>query len=90
MGGVGSAAYKQHRRRFPRSGGALFLVDAAGYAPPANFDYRILYGLNPPLKKGMKQLAAIVFYNKLFPRCAQAPMNGPTITAGDGSPINSP
>jgi len=75
---------------YPNRVDRLVLVDAAGYAPPANFDYRTLYGLNPSTREGMKQVAARVFYNKLFQSDAliDAAMAA-RITAGDGYTITS-
>jgi 2-hydroxy-6-oxonona-2,4-dienedioate hydrolase len=87
MGGwVGAAFTIAYPNRVDR----LVLVDAAGYAPPANFDYRTLYGLNPSTRAGMKQVAALVFYNKLFQSDAliDAAMAA-RFTAGDGYTITS-
>lgn len=87
MGGWVAAAFTI---AFPERVERLVLVDAAGYAPPANFDYRILYGLNPSTREGMKQVAAKVFYNKLFQSDAliDAAMAA-RFTAGDGYTITS-
>ena len=87
MGGWIAAAYTV---AFPDHVDRLVLVDAAGYAPPPNFDYRTLYGLNPSTRAGMKQVAARVFYNKLFQSDAliDAAMAA-RITAGDGYTITS-
>jgi pimeloyl-ACP methyl ester carboxylesterase len=87
MGGWIAAAYTI---AFPARVERLVLVDAAGYTPPANFDYRTLYGLNPSTRAGMKQVAALVFYNKLFQSDAliDAAMAA-RITAGDGYTITS-
>ena len=87
MGGWVAAAYTI---AFPGRVERLVLVDAAGYAPPANFDYRILYGLNPSTREGMKQIAARVFYNKIFLSDAFIDQAmALRITAGDGYTINS-
>jgi pimeloyl-ACP methyl ester carboxylesterase len=87
MGGWVAAAYAV---AFPERVERLVLVDAAGFAPPANFDYRVLYGLNPSTRDGMKQVAAKVFYNRLFQSDAliDAAMAA-RITAGDGYTITS-
>jgi pimeloyl-ACP methyl ester carboxylesterase len=87
MGGWVAAAFTV---AFPERVDRLVLVDAAGYAPPPNFDYRTLYGLNPSTRAGMKQVAALVFYNKLFQSDAliDAAMAA-RITAGDGYTITS-
>jgi pimeloyl-ACP methyl ester carboxylesterase len=87
MGGWVAAAYTI---AFPGRVERLVLVDAAGYAPPPNFDYRILYGLNPSTREGMKQIAARVFYNKIFLSDAFIDQAmALRITAGDGYTINS-
>jgi pimeloyl-ACP methyl ester carboxylesterase len=63
MGGWTAAAFTiAHPEKVDR----LVLADAAGYAPPTNFDSRTLYGLNPSTKEGMRLLASKVFYNKAF------------------------
>jgi 2-hydroxy-6-oxonona-2,4-dienedioate hydrolase len=61
MGGWIAALYAiAHPERVER----LVLVDAAGFAPPKDFDTRQLAGLNPSTREGMRALAALVFYNK--------------------------
>ncbi len=87
MGGWIAAAYTI---AFPEKVDRLVLVDAAGYAPPADFDLRILYSLNPSTREGMKELAARVFYNKLFSSDAVIEqLLTQRLTAGDGYTINS-
>jgi pimeloyl-ACP methyl ester carboxylesterase len=87
MGGWISAAYTL---AFPQRVERLVLVDSAGYAPPPDFDSRTLYGLNPSTREGMKQLAAKVFYNKLFATDAVIDqVLTHRISAGDGYTINS-
>ena len=87
MGGWVAAAYTI---AFPERVERLVLVDAAGHAPPANFDSRILYGLNPSTREGMKLVAGKVFYNKLFLSDALIDQAMTLrITAGDGYTINS-
>src|SRR5919205_3387519 len=49
---------------FPDRVDKLVLEDAAGYAPPKDFDTRVFFGLNPTTREGMKILVAKVFYNK--------------------------
>ena len=63
MGGWIAAAYTI---AFPEKVERLVLADATGLAPPADFDYKTLYALNPSTREGMKQLAAKVFFNKMF------------------------
>src|ERR1044072_2879802 len=41
---------------FPDRVDKLVLVDAAGYAPPKDFDTRVYWGLNPMTREGMKVL----------------------------------
>ncbi len=87
MGGWIAAAYTI---AFPEKVDRLVLVDAAGYAPPATFDTRILYNLNPTTRHGMKELAARVFYNKLYSSDAVIEqLLTQRLTAGDGYTINS-
>ncbi len=68
----------------------LVLSDAAGYAPPANFDNRTLYLLNPSTRENMKLLVGKVFYNKAFITDAVIDqVLAERIGAGDGYTINS-
>jgi pimeloyl-ACP methyl ester carboxylesterase len=61
MGGWIAALYAiAHPGRVER----LVLVDAAGFAPPKDFDAKQLAALNPSTREGMRQLSALVFYNK--------------------------
>ena len=86
MGGWVAAAFTI---AFPDRVDRLVLVDAAGYAPPVNFDYRTLYGLNPSSREGMKQLAGRIFFNKAF--ATDQVMDQfmvQRIGAGDGYTIN--
>ena len=86
MGGWIAAAFTL---AFPDRVDRLVLVDAAGYAPPANFDYRTLYGLNPSSREGMKKLAGRIFFNKAF--AGDQVMDqfmAQRIGAGDGYTIN--
>ena len=88
MGGWIAAAYTiAHPEKVER----VVLVDAAGYAPPANFDSRTLYGLNPSTREGLKQLSKLVFYNQAVFGSDAAIDQGLAfrINAGDGYTINS-
>jgi pimeloyl-ACP methyl ester carboxylesterase len=88
MGGWIAAAYTlAHPEKVER----LVLADAAGFAPPADFDMRTLSGLNPSTREGMKRLASLVFYNKqLFTSDAAIDLLlKQRITAGDGYTIQS-
>src|SRR5689334_282876 len=75
---------------FPDRVDKLVLVDAAGYAPPKDFDMRSLFGLNPTTREGMKVLVAKIFYNKAFQADAAIDQAiAARIAAGDGYTINS-
>jgi len=88
MGGWIAAAYTAaHPEKVDR----LVLEDAGGYAPPANFDYRVLYSLNPSTRDAMKQVARLVFYNQALFGTEAAIDRAMTarINAGDGYTIKS-
>lgn len=75
---------------FPDRVDKLVLVDAAGYAPPKDFDIRSLFGLNPTTRAGMKLLVGKVFYNKAFQTDAAIEQAmAMRLAAGDGYTINS-
>ena len=75
---------------FPEKVDRLVMADAAGYAPPANFDFKSLYGLNPSTREGMKELTAKVFFNKSFTTDAMIDQFlAQRMSAGDGYTINS-
>jgi pimeloyl-ACP methyl ester carboxylesterase len=75
---------------FPDRVDKLVLVDAAGYAPPKDFDMRTLASLNPTTRAGMKILVAKVFYNKAFQTDAAIDQAiAARMAAGDGYTINS-
>lgn len=75
---------------FPDRVDKLVLVDAAGYAPPKDFDTRVFFGLNPTTREGMKVLIAKVFYNKAFQTDAFIDQSiAARLAAGDGYTINS-
>ena len=87
MGGWIGAAFTA---AFPDRVDKLVLVDAAGYAPPKDLDPRILYGLNPTTREGMKVLVARVFYGKIFQTDAAIDAAiAARLAAGDGYTINS-
>jgi pimeloyl-ACP methyl ester carboxylesterase len=88
LGGWIAAAYTI---AFPNKVDRLVLVDAVGYAPPANFDNRTLYGLNPSTRAGMKALSQKVFYNQaIFGSDFVIDLAlSVRINAGDGYTINS-
>ncbi|MEN3330614.1 MAG: hypothetical protein V7638_5421 [Acidobacteriota bacterium] len=75
---------------FPDRVDKLVLVDAAGYAPPKDFDTRVFFGLNPTTREGMKVLIGKVFYNKAFQTDAFIEQSiAARLAAGDGYTINS-
>lgn len=88
MGGWVAASYAvAHPEKVDR----LVMVDAAGYAPPANFDNRVLYNLNPSTREAMKQVSKLVFYNQALFGSDAAIDQAMTarINAGDGYTISS-
>jgi 2-hydroxy-6-oxonona-2,4-dienedioate hydrolase len=87
MGGWTAAAFTiAHPEKVDR----LILADAAGYAPPPNSDTRLLYGLNPSTRDGMKLLAGKVFYSKAFTTDAVIDqVLAQRMSAGDGYTIKS-
>ncbi len=88
MGGWIAASYAlAHPEKVER----LVLVDAAGFAPPENFDVRQLAAMNPSTREGMKRLAALVFYNKqlFLTDSAIDLLLTQRIKAGDGYTIQS-
>lgn len=87
MGGWVAAAYAL---RHPAKVERLVLVDAAGFAPPKEFDLAALSGLNPSTRDGMKQLAGMVFFNPLLKSDAAVDvMLAQRLSAGDGYTIQS-
>jgi len=87
MGGWISAIYAA---TYPDRVAKLVLVDAAGYAPPKDFDTRAFYGLNPTTRAEMKLLVAKVFYNKAFQSDAAIDQSMTArLGAGDGYTIKS-
>ena len=87
MGGWVAAAFTA---AFPDRVEKLVLVDAAGYAPPKDFDTRVFYALNPTTRDAMKVLVSKVFYNKAFQTDAaiDAAITA-RLAAGDGYTIRS-
>jgi pimeloyl-ACP methyl ester carboxylesterase len=75
---------------FPDRVDKLVLVDAAGYAPPKDFDMRALFALNPTTRAGMKLLVSKVFFNKALQTDAAIDQAiAARMAAGDGYTINS-
>ena len=87
MGGWVAALYAL---RHPSKVERLVLVDAAGFAPPKEFDLAALSGLNPSTREGMRQLAGMVFFNKMMQADAAVDMLlAARLSAGDGYTIQS-
>lgn len=85
MGGWVAAAYTL---KYPSKVERLVLVDAAGFAPPKEFDLNALAGLNPSTREEMKRLAGLVFYNPLFKSDAAIDvLLAQRMSAGDGYTI---
>ena len=87
MGGWIAVAYAV---AYPDRVERLILVDAAGFAPPKDFDLKTLYGLNPSTRAGIKAITTKVFFNPLF---SSDPFVDQALTlrvsAGDGYTISS-
>lgn len=60
MGGWISALYAA---KYPAKVDKLVLVDAAGYAPAKGFDYRILQGLAPSTRDGVRSMIKLILYD---------------------------
>ena len=87
MGGWIAAIYAA---TYPDRVDKLVLADAAGYAPPKDFDTRAFFGLNPTTRDEMKLLSAKVFYNKAFLSDAAIDQAmAVRLGAGDGYTIKS-
>jgi pimeloyl-ACP methyl ester carboxylesterase len=85
MGGWVAAAYAL---KYPAKVDKLVLVDAAGFAPPKEFDLHTLAGLNPSTREEMKRLANLVFFNPLFKSDAAIDvLLAQRVSAGDGYTI---
>jgi pimeloyl-ACP methyl ester carboxylesterase len=85
MGGWVAALYAL---KYPAKVERLVLVDAAGFAPPKEFDLNALAGLNPSTRAEMKQLANLVFYNPMFKSDAAVDLLlAQRLSAGDGYTI---
>jgi len=85
MGGWVAASYAlKHPAKVER----LVLVDAAGFAPPKDFDLNALAGLNPSTRDEMKRLANLVFFNPMFKSdMAVDLLLAQRVSAGDGYTI---
>jgi pimeloyl-ACP methyl ester carboxylesterase len=87
MGGWIAALYAI---KYPKRVERLVLVDAAGFAPPKEFDLSALSGLNPSTREQARYLAGLVFFNPLFKTDAAVDATlAARISAGDGYTIQS-
>jgi pimeloyl-ACP methyl ester carboxylesterase len=87
MGGWIAALYAV---KYPKRVERLVLVDAAGFAPPKEFDLSTLSGLNPSTREQARYLAGLVFFNPLFKTDAAVDATlAARISAGDGYTIQS-
>lgn len=85
MGGWVAALYTL---KYPTKVERLVLVDAAGFAPPKEFDLNALAGLNPSTRDEMKRLANLVFFNPMFKSDAAVDvLLAQRLSAGDGYTI---
>ncbi len=85
MGGWVAASYAL---KYPAKVERLVLVDAAGFAPPKEFDLSTLSGLNPSTRDEMKRLTNLVFFNPLLKTDAAVDMLlAQRMSAGDGYTI---
>jgi 2-hydroxy-6-oxonona-2,4-dienedioate hydrolase len=76
--------------KYPKRVERLVLVDAAGFAPPKEFDLSTLSGLNPSTREQARYLAGLVFFNPLFKTDAAVDATlAARISAGDGYTIQS-
>ena len=87
MGGWIAALYAV---KYPKRVERLVLVDAAGFAPPKEFDLSALSGLNPSTREQARYLMNLVFFNPLLKSEAAVDVTlAARIAAGDGYTIQS-
>lgn len=78
--------------KYPAKANKLVLVDAAGYAPPKDFNYGLLaVNMNPSTREGIREGAKLLFYNHaLFTTDAAIDaMMAARIAANDGYTIQT-
>jgi 2-hydroxy-6-oxonona-2,4-dienedioate hydrolase len=87
MGGWVAALYAI---KYPKRVERVVLVDAAGFAPPKEYDLSALLGLNPSTREQMKYLLGLVFFNPLLKGdvAVDAALTA-RMMAGDGYTIQS-
>jgi pimeloyl-ACP methyl ester carboxylesterase len=88
MGGWISVLYAA---KYPARVEKLVLADAAGYAPPKDFDYKTLQKLNPSTREGTREMVKLIYYNHaLFtPDAFIDQFMAVRITLGDGNTIQT-
>jgi len=76
--------------KYPNKVEKLVLVDAAGFAPPKDFDYRALQNLNPSTREQVRETLKLVIYNQALVNDAFVD-SGITnrVSAGDGYTIQA-
>ncbi|HEV7889986.1 MAG TPA: alpha/beta fold hydrolase [Pyrinomonadaceae bacterium] len=87
MGGWVAALYAL---KYPKRVERVVLVDAAGFAPPKEFDLSALSGLNPSTREQTRYLLNLVFSNPMLKSDANVDLTlAARIAAGDGYTIQS-
>lgn len=87
MGGWIAALYAL---KYPKRVERIVLADAAGFAPPKEFDLSTLSGLNPSTREQTRYLLNLVFFNPLLKSDANVDATlAARISAGDGYTIQS-
>ncbi len=76
--------------KYPNRVDKLVLVDAAGFAPPRDFDARVLQNLNPSTREQVRETLKLAFYNQALVNDAFID-TGITmrVSAGDGYTIQA-
>lgn len=76
--------------KYPKRVERIVLADAAGFAPPKEFDLSALSGLNPSTREQARYLMNLVFFNPLLKSEANVDATlAARISAGDGYTIQS-
>ncbi|HVF66451.1 MAG TPA: alpha/beta fold hydrolase [Pyrinomonadaceae bacterium] len=87
MGGWIAALYAL---KYPKRVERIVLADAAGFAPPKDFDLSALSGLNPSTREQARYLMNLVFFNPLLKSDANVDATlAARLSAGDGYTIQS-
>lgn len=76
--------------RYPARAEKLVLVDAAGFAPPKDFDPRVLQNLNPSTREQVRETLKLVIYNQALVNDAFIDSGiASRVSAGDGYTIQT-